>query len=148
MALSDPRLSNPRCRRSQDAEEVLLWSRKEFWSLNSLSLSPNISHTHNRNINPLENKLCEIYIFINKCVPWFIEPRKSSLIMFLVGSMGLYNIIQFSAECQFTSAWRGIEPEFEPRQSRKRSIKMLTNRGKETETNQKKERKKKEARKK
>ena len=49
------------------------------------------SLTHNRNINPLENKVCEIFIFIKKRVCSFIEPRKSSLIMFLVGSMRLYN---------------------------------------------------------
>ena len=33
------------------------------------------SLTHNRNINPLENKVCETYIFIKKFVSSFIEVR-------------------------------------------------------------------------
>ena len=39
------------------------------------------SLTHNRNINPLENKVWEIHIFIKKCVRSFIEVRKLCLIM-------------------------------------------------------------------
>ena len=49
--------------------------------------------------------------------------------------------IRFGAEGQFMPAWRGIEPEFKPRRSRKRPIKMLNNRRKEAETNKKKEEK-------
>ena len=40
------------------------------------------SLTHNRNINPLANKVWEIHIFIKKYVRSFIEVRKLFLIMF------------------------------------------------------------------
>ena len=63
-----PSLSNL----SQNAEEVLRWSREEVGQYSSLSLSLYSSLTHNRNINPLENKLWEIHIFINKCVSFVI----------------------------------------------------------------------------
>ena len=45
-----------------------------------MSLHPSL--THHRNINPFENKVWEIYIFIKKCVHSFIEVCKLCLIMF------------------------------------------------------------------
>ena len=44
-----------------------------------MSLHPSL--TNHRNVNPLENKVWEIY-FIKKCVRSFIEVRKLCLIMF------------------------------------------------------------------
>ena len=67
-ALSDPRLSNP----SQGAKEVLLWSRKNLGQYSSPSLfSTHFSHT--TNITVFENKVCEIHIYINKCICSFVE---------------------------------------------------------------------------
>ena len=68
-ALSDPRLSNP----SQDAKEVLLWSRKNMGQYSSPSLSPLISHT--QQTSPFRKwsvrDLCfykEVYSFVIKVV--------------------------------------------------------------------------------
>ena len=81
VALSDPRLSNP----SQDAEEVLSGLLKitqramvKRRSRVNIAICPclHLSLTHHRNINPFENKVWEIHIFINKCVRSFIELRK------------------------------------------------------------------------
>ena len=50
------------------------------------------SLTHHSNINPFENKVWEIHIFIKKCVRSFIEVRKLYLIMFpLIFVLRLYN---------------------------------------------------------
>ena len=64
---------------------------KNLGQYSSLSLSSaHLSHT--TNINPFENKVWEIYIFIKKCVRLFIEVRKSCLIMFpLIFVLRLYN---------------------------------------------------------
>ena len=45
-----------------------------------MSLHPSL--THHRNINPFDNKVWEIYIFMKKWVRSFIEVRKLCLIMF------------------------------------------------------------------
>ena len=55
-------------------------------------LSLHSSLTHHRNINPFENKVWEIHIFIKKCVSSFIEVHKLFLIMFpLIFVLRLYN---------------------------------------------------------
>ena len=56
-ALSDPRLSNS----SQDAKEVLLWSRKNLGQYSSPSLSPLISHTTNITLSKIK---CERVIYL------------------------------------------------------------------------------------
>ena len=62
---SKMRLSNP----IQDAEEVLSGFLKiRSWVNIAVCPCLHLSLTHNRNINPLENKVCEIHIFIKKCV--------------------------------------------------------------------------------
>ena len=59
--LSDPRLSNP----SQDAKELLLWSREEL----NIAVRPCLHSflTHNK-YHRFEIKVWKIYIFIKKCV--------------------------------------------------------------------------------
>ena len=66
--LSDPRLSSPARMRKK-----CCYGQKNFGSVCS-SLSPSLTHlSHTRNINPFENKVWEIYIFIKKCVRSFME---------------------------------------------------------------------------
>ena len=68
-------------------------------------------------------------IFIKKC---FV--RSLCLI--------LYNInTRFGAEGRFMRTWHDFGPEFKPRRSRKRLIKMLTNRGKDWKKTKMKEKK-------
>ena len=61
-------------------------SWKKIWEevlyFEYMSLHPSL--IHHRNINPFENKVWDIYIFIKKCVRLFIEVRKWCLIMFLL----------------------------------------------------------------
>ena len=73
---------------SQDAKEVLLWSKNSV-QYSSLSLSPtHLSHTTNITITRIK---CERYIFI-KCVRSFIEVRIKCLFMFLlIFVLRLYN---------------------------------------------------------
>ena len=87
-ALSEPRLSNP----SQEAEEVLSWFSKikqramvkrRSWVNIAVCPCLHSSLAHHRNINPLENKVWEIHIFIKKCVRSFTEIRKSMLWLWL-----------------------------------------------------------------
>ena len=82
-----PRSSNP----SQDAEEVLsgflkitqhAMVKRRSWVNIAVCPCLHPSLTHHRNINPFENKVWEIHIFIKKWVPSFIEVRKLCLIMF------------------------------------------------------------------
>ena len=98
VAFRNARLGNP----SQDVEGVLsgflkitqhAMVRKRSWFNVAVCLCLHRSLTHHRNINPLDNKVCEIYIFIKKCARSFIEVRKLCLIMFpLVFVLRLYNI--------------------------------------------------------
>ena len=61
-ALSDPRLSSPARMRQK-----CCYGQKNFGSICG-SLSPSPTHlSHTRNINPFENKVWEVYIFIKKC---------------------------------------------------------------------------------
>ena len=57
-ALSDPRLSN----QSQDAKEVLLWSREEFGV--NIAVRPYLHSflTHNKH-HPFENKVRDLYFY-------------------------------------------------------------------------------------
>ena len=59
-----------------------------------------------------------IYVFRS-----FIEFRRSCL-------MTIHHT-RFCAEGQFIPTWHDFKPEFKPRRSKKRPIKMLTNRGKD-----------------
>ena len=62
-----------------------------------MSLHPSL--THHRNINPFENKVWEIYIFVKKCVRSFIEFRKLCLCFRLY----LYVCIQ---QCCLEQTWK------------------------------------------
>ena len=64
------------------------------------------------------------YIFIRKC---FV--RICTVIIEIPKST--YKISVYGAEGQFMTTWYDFEPEFKPRRSRKRPIKMLINRGKD-----------------
>ena len=68
--LSDPRLSNP----SQDAKEMLLWSREELGSILLSVPVSNSSLTYNKH-HPFENKVWEIYLYKEVCsfVRSFVE---------------------------------------------------------------------------
>ena len=61
-ALNDPRLSNP----SQDEKELLLWS-EELGSICSCQSPSPAQISHTTNINPFENKVCEIYFYKEVC---------------------------------------------------------------------------------
>ena len=72
VALSDPRLSNP----SHDAEDNSgCYGQEKGWVNMAVCPCLHSSLTHNRTINPFENKVWEIHIFIKKCVRPFIEDR-------------------------------------------------------------------------
>ena len=88
VALSDPRLSNP----SQDAEELLsgflkitqrAMVRRRSWVNIAACPCRHPSLTHHRHINPFENKVWEIHIFMKKRVHSFTEVRKSMLWLWL-----------------------------------------------------------------
>ena len=66
----------PRCGRSAALVNRKIWLNIAVFPCLHSSL------THNRNINPLKNKVWEIHIFYKKCVRSFIEVRKLCLIMF------------------------------------------------------------------
>ena len=69
-------------------------SRKKIWEEEVLSLSICLSThlSYTTETSTLSRIKCERYVFfIKKCVRSFIELRKSSLIMFLVESLRLYN---------------------------------------------------------
>ena len=53
----------------------------------SLSMSPSISQTYNKQGAPFKNKMREIYFYKEVCFVSFIEVRSLFFIMFLVGSM-------------------------------------------------------------
>ena len=81
----------PRCGRS--AKWVLKITHRDMVKRRSWV---NIAVCPHRNINPFENKVWEICIFIKKCVRSFIEVRKSCLIMFLlIFVLLLYNTISW-----------------------------------------------------
>ena len=94
-------LSNP----CQDAEEVLsgflkiiqrAMVKRRSWVNVAVCPCLHPSLTHHGNINPFENKVWEIHIFMKKCVCSFIEVRKLCLIMFpLIFILQLTTLIRF-----------------------------------------------------
>ena len=91
-AFSDPRLSNP----SQDAKEVLLWSREELGV--NIAVPPCLHSflTHNKH-HLFENKVWEINIFIKKCIRSLLK-SSLQLIMFLCICIRVY-------VCGYTTQW-------------------------------------------
>ena len=92
------RQSAENCSQARDMQPIrsigtpwLLEEDMERRSPLSEYMSPYPSLTHQRNINPFENEVSEIY-FYKKCVHLFIEVRKLCLIMFpLIFVLQLYN---------------------------------------------------------
>ena len=87
VALSNLGLINP----SQDVEEVLsgvlkitqrAMIKRRNWVNIAVCPCLHPSLTHHRDINPFENKVWEIHIFIKNCVCSFIEVCRLCLIMF------------------------------------------------------------------
>ncbi len=61
-ALSDPQLSSPARTRKK-----CCYGQNNFWSICS-SLSPSPTHlSHTTNINPFENKVCDVYLYKEVC---------------------------------------------------------------------------------
>ena len=93
VVLSDPRLSNP----SQDAKEVLsgflkAMVKRRSWVNIAVCPCPHSSLTHHRNINPLENKVWEIYFYKEVCL--FVHWSSSFMFDYVSACicMWLYNI--------------------------------------------------------
>ena len=99
VAVGYPRLSDPRL----NMEEVLsgllkitqlAMVKRRSWVNIAVCHSLHWSLTHHRNINPFENKVWEIHIFINKCVRSFIEVRLWMLWLWLYNTSSKYSFHQ------------------------------------------------------
>ena len=88
----------PRCRRSAAT------ARRKNWVNIAVCLCLHPSLTYHRNINPFENKVWEIHIFIKKCVRSFIHWSSSlSLLIFIF----VYAIQQYDKKIIYFRFWLG-----------------------------------------
>ena len=101
-SLSADEQPQPRWRKSAKwvlEDNIACYDQESSWVNIAVCPYPHPSLTHHRNINPFENKVWKIYIFIKKCVRSFIEVRKLSSIMIpLVFVLQLCNMVRIYSQ--------------------------------------------------